>query len=153
MKAALERTGLETQQLKGSFSSAFQSASNDVQIVIDNLDDYKAQGIDTGLALAANLNKAIDTAQTRAELDYAKSKLLELEKQGVITGEQVALGLSKIEQKATQLPEALNPAIAAFAALGIKTKEQLSEAAEIAKRNFDVVSKSGQATAEGIKKA
>ena len=37
MKAALGRTGLETQQLKGSFSSTFQSASNDVQIVIDNL--------------------------------------------------------------------------------------------------------------------
>lgn len=153
MRAALERTGLETQQLKGSFSSAFQSASNDVQIVIENLDAYKAQGIDTGLALATNLNKAIDTAQTRAELDYAKSKLLELEKQGVITGEQVALGLSKIEKKATQLPEALNPAIAAFAALGIKTKEQLNDAAIAAQKNFDVVSKSGQATAEGIKQA
>ncbi|TCB67390.1 phage tail tape measure protein [Acinetobacter sp. ANC 4216] len=153
MKAALERTGLSTEQLQGKFSLAFQSANNDVQTVVNNLDAYKAKGIDTGLALSANLNKAIDTAQTRAELDYAKAKLIELEKQGLITGEQVALGLGLIEKKAQQLPDALNPAIAAFNALGIKTKDQLNEAADVAKRNFDVVSKSGRATADGIKQA
>lgn len=153
MKAALERTGLSTEQLQGKFSLAFQSATNDVQIILSNLDQYKQKGIDTGLALASNLNKAIDTAQTRAELDYAKSSLIALEKQGLITGNQVALSLSKIEEKARQLPAALNPVEAAFAALGIKTKEQLGDAAESAKRNFDVVSKSGQATAKGIKQA
>ncbi|WP_257228045.1 tape measure protein [Acinetobacter sp. YH12073] len=153
MKASLERTGLSTEQLQGKFSLAFQSASNDVQVVLNNLDAYKAKGIDTGLALSANLNKAIDTAQTRAELDYAKSKLIELEKQGLITGEQVALGLTKIEQKAKQLPVALNPVQAAFSALGIQTKEQLNDAATSAQRNFDVVSKSGQAAADGIQQA
>lgn len=153
MKAALERTGISTEQLKGKFSLAFQSATNDVQIIIENLDKFKAQGIDTGLALSANLNKAVDTAQTRAELDFAKAKLIELERQGIITGEQVALGLSKIEQKAGQLPAALNPAIAAFNEFGIKTVDQLNEAALAARKNFDVVSKSGQATADGIKQA
>ncbi|WP_426976753.1 tape measure protein [Acinetobacter johnsonii] len=153
MKAALGRTGLETQQLKGSFSSTFQSASNDVQIVIDNLDTYKAQGVDTGLALSANLNNAIDTAQTGAELDYAKGKLVEYGKQGLITGEQVALGLSKIEQKIGQLPDILNPAQAAFNAMGVKTQEQLDSAAQSAQANFDVISKSGQATADGIQQA
>ena len=153
MKASLDRTGLSTEHLKGRFSATFQSAANDVQIIIGSLDQYKQKGIDTGLALSANLNKAIDTAQTRAELDYAKSKLIELEKQGLITGEQVALGLSKIEQKAKQLPAALNPVQAAFSALGIQTKEQLNDAATSAQRNFDVVNKSGQATAEAIKQA
>ncbi|WP_257224446.1 tape measure protein [Acinetobacter sp. YH12254] len=153
MKAALERTGLSTEQLQGKFSLAFQSATNDVQIILSNLDQYKQKGIDTGLALASNLNKAIDTAQTRAELDYAKSSLIALEKQGLITGEQVAFGISLIEKKAAQLPAALNPVEAAFAALGIKTKEQLNDAAISAQRNFDVVSKSGQATAEAIKQA
>lgn len=153
MKAALGRTGLETQQLKGSFSSTFQSASNDVQIVIDNLDTYKAQGVDTGLALSANLNNAIDTAQTGSELDYAKGKLVEYGKQGLITGEQVALGLSKIEQKIGQLPDILNPAQAAFNAMGVKTQEQLDSAAQSAQANFDVISKSGQATADGIQQA
>lgn len=153
MRVALERTGLSTEQLQGKFSLAFQAASNDVQIILGNLDLYKQKGIDTGLALASNLNKAIDTAQTRAELDYAKSSLIALEKQGLITGEQAALGLSKIEQKASQLPAALNPTIAAFSALGIKTKEQLNDAAIAAQKNFEVVSKSGQATADGIKQA
>ncbi|RLL17010.1 tape measure protein [Acinetobacter chengduensis] len=153
MKAALGRTGLDTQQLKGRFSETFQSASNDVQIVIDNLDAYKAQGIDTGLALSANLGRAIDTAQTRSELDYAKGKLVEYGKQGEITGDQVALGLSKIEQKASQLPDVLNPAQAAFSAFGIQTKEQLSDAALVAQRNFDVVNKSGLATVDSIQQA
>ena len=153
MKAALGRTGLETQQLKGSFSSTFQSANNDIQVIIGSLEAYKAQGIDTGLALSANLNNAIDTAQTGAELDYAKGKLVEYGKQGLITGEQVALGLSKIEQKAAQLPEILNPAQAAFNAMGVKTQEQLDSAAQSAQANFDVISKSGQATADGIQSA
>ena len=153
MKAALGRTGLETQQLKGAFSSTFQSANNDIQVIIGNLEAYKAQGIDTGLALSANLNKAIDSAQTRAEIDYAKSALIEFGKQGLIAGEQVALGLSKIEQKAAQLPEILNPAQAAFNAMGVKTQEQLDSAAQSAQANFDVISKSGQATADGIQQA
>ncbi|MEQ1127899.1 tape measure protein [Acinetobacter johnsonii] len=153
MKAALGRTGLETQQLKGAFSSTFQSASNDVQIVIDNLDTYKAKGVDTGLALSANLNNAIDTAQTGAELDYAKGKFVEYGKQGLITGEQVALGLSKIEQKIGQLPDILNPTQAAFNAMGVKTQEQLDSAAHSAQANFEVISKSGQATADGIQQA
>ena len=153
MKAALGRTGLETQQLKGAFSSTFQSANNDIQVIISNLEAYKAQGIDTGLALSANLNKAIDSAQTRAEIDYAKSALIEFGKQGLIAGEQVALGLSKIEQKAAQLPEILNPAQAAFNAMGVKTQEQLDSAAQSAQANFDVISKSGQATADGIQQA
>lgn len=153
MKAALGRTGLETQQLKGSFSSTFQSANNDIQVIIGSLEAYKAQGIDTGLALSANLNNAIDTAQTGAELDYAKGKLVEYGKQGLITGEQVALGLSKIEQKIGQLPDILNPAQAAFNAMGVKTQEQLDSAAQSAQANFDVISKSGQATADGIQQA
>ncbi|HRM32517.1 MAG TPA: tape measure domain-containing protein, partial [Acinetobacter johnsonii] len=153
MKAALGRTGLETQQLKGAFSSTFQSANNDIQVIIGNLEAYKAQGIDTGLALSANLNKAIDSAQTRAEIDYAKSALIEFGKQGLIAGEQVALGLNKIEQKVAQLPEILNPAQAAFNAMGVKTQEQLDSAAQSAQANFDVINKSGQATADGIQQA
>ena len=153
MKAALGRTGLETQQLKGAFSSTFQSANNDIQVIIGSLEAYKAQGIDTGLALSANLNNAIDTAQTGAELDYAKGKLVEYGKQGLITGEQVALGLSKIEQKIGQLPDILNPAQAAFNAMGVKTQEQLDSVAQSAQANFDVISKSGQATADGIQQA
>lgn len=153
MKAALGRTGLDAEQLKGRFSEAFQSASNDVQTIINNLEAYKAQGVDTGLALSTNLNKAIDTAQTRAEIDYAKSSLIKFGEQGLITGEQVALGLTKIEQKAAQLPAALNPVEAAFGAMGVKTKDQLDEAAAVAKANFDVVKKSGQATALGIQQA
>lgn len=153
MQAALARTGLSTEQLQGKFSKAFQSASNDVQLIINNLEEYKAQGVDTGLALAANLNKAIDTAQTRAELDYAKSSLIEFGKQGKIAGEQVALGLSLIEEKAAGLPDILNPAQAAFNSFGIKTKQQLNDAAVSAQKNFEVVKNSGMATADGIKTA
>lgn len=153
MGVALKRTTFETQQLKGGFSSTFQSANNDVQIIIDNLEKYKQQGIDTSLALSANLNNAIDSAQTTAEIDYAKKALVDLGKQGLLTGDQVALGLSRIEQKASQLPSILNPVQAAFAAMGVKTQEQLDLAAQSAQANFDVISKSGQATADGIQQA
>lgn len=153
MELALERTGLDTQQLQGKFSQAFQSASNDVQMVVDHLQEYKAQGIDTGLALSANLNKAIDMAQTKKELEYAKNELIDFGNRGLISGDQVTLGLTKIEQKAASLPAALNPVEAVFAKLGIKTQEQLNDATDLAQRNFDLVKNSGQATSEGVRKA
>lgn len=153
MELALERTGLSTEQLKGQFTKTFQSANNDIQTVIDHLDEYKAQGIDTGLALSASLNKAIDTAQSRKELDYAKAKLIELGDQGKISGEQVVYGLNLIEEKAKGLPAVLDPVAASFAALGIKTKQELNDTADVSQRNFEVVRNSGMATAEGIKQA
>lgn len=153
MELALERTGLSTEQLQGKFSKAFQSASNDIQTVIGHLDEYKAQGVDTGLALSASLNKAIDTAQSRKELDYVKAKLLEYGNQGKISSEQVALGLTLVEQKAGSLSKALDPVNAAFAAMGIKTKNELDGAATSAEKNFEVIKKSGQATSEGLKQA
>lgn len=153
LDAAIAKTGLSYEQLSGKSSEAFTTAMNGVRTLEKGLGDLEARGVNTGAALTASMSKAIDTANSRVELDAAKAKLIELEKQGLITGEQVALGLGLIEKKAQQLPDALNPAMAAFNALGIKTKDQLNEAAENAKRNFDVVSKSGQATAEGIKQA
>jgi len=153
LDAAIAKTGLSYEQLSGKSSEAFTTAMNGVKTLEKGLGELEDRGVNTGAALTASMSKAIDTANSRVELDAAKAKLIELEKQGLITGEQVALGLGLIEKKAQQLPDALNPAIAAFNALGIKTKEQLNEAAESAKRNFDVVSKSGQATADGIKQA
>lgn len=153
MELALERTGLSTEQLKGQFTKTFQSANNDIQTVIDHLDQYKSQGIDTGLALSASLNKAIDTAQSRKELDYAKAKLIEYGNQGKISSEQVALGLTLVEQKAGSLSKALDPVNAAFAAMGIKTKSELDDAAISAEKNFDVIKRSGQATSEQLKQA
>ncbi|WP_151814110.1 tape measure protein [Acinetobacter junii] len=153
MELALERTGLSTEQLKGQFTKTFQSANNDIQTVIDHLDQYKSQGIDTGLALSASLNKAIDTAQSRKELDYAKAKLIEYGNQGKISSEQVALGLTLVEQKAGSLSKTLDPVNAAFAAMGIKTKSELNDAAISAERNFDVIKRSGQATSEQLKQA
>lgn len=153
LDAAILQTGLSYEQLSGKSSEAFTSAINAVKTLEKNLNELAISGVDTGAALTASLINAINTTQTRIELDYAKNKLIELEKQGLITGEQVALGLTKIEEKAKQLPAALNPVQAAFAALGIQTKDQLNDAAESAKRNFNVVSNSGQATADAIKQA
>lgn len=42
---------------------------------------------------------------------------------------------------------------AAFSAVGIKTKTELAEAAATAKTNFELIKKSGQATAEGLQQA
>ena len=153
ISVALDRTGLSVRQLKGGFSDAYSSASNDVNFLIEHLDDLKYQGIDTGLALSNSLFNAIDTATTQRELENARAKLYELEKQGVLTGEQVALGATKIEEAYSRLPASLNPTIAAFQALGIQTREQLQATADSSVRNFNVVSTSGQATAEGIKQA
>ncbi|ENW78668.1 hypothetical protein F909_03630 [Acinetobacter sp. ANC 3929] len=97
--------------------------------------------------------KWLETAKSQAEIDAAKAKLLEFEKQGVFSTKQVEMGMLAIKQVTEKLPNDLDEVGKAFDRLGIKTKEQLKLAAESAIADFNTIKASGQATSEGLKQA
>lgn len=125
-----------------------------------NVDDFSAglNGLGATGKQAAELTyeawrKWLETAKSQAEIDAAKAKLKEFEKQGIFSTKQVEMGMLAIKQVTEKIPNDLDEVGKAFDRLGVKTKEQLKLAAESAIADFNTIKASGQATSEGIKQA
>lgn len=97
--------------------------------------------------------KWLETAKSQAEIDAAKAKFKEFEEQGVFSTKQVEMGVLAIRQQTQKLPDDLDETGKAFERLGIKTKEQLKLAADVAIADFNRIQASGQATTEGLRQA
>lgn len=97
--------------------------------------------------------KWLETAKSQAEIDLAKKKFDEFQEKGVSSTKQVEMGMLAIRQQTQKLPDDLDETGKAFERLGIKTKEQLKLAADVAIADFNRIQASGQATTEGLKQA
>lgn len=97
--------------------------------------------------------KWLETAKSQAEIDLAKKKFDEFQEKGVFSTKQVEMGMLAIRQQTQKLPDDLDETGKAFERLGIKTKEQLKLAADVAIADFNRIQASGQATTEGLKQA
>lgn len=158
LNAVIDRTGLSLEQLQGKISKAFNRADNDIQFVIDHLDELKNKGIDTGLILGKSFENAIKTASSQTELDNLSQKI---EANRKLLSDKIADGLLQQVQdqaiKAAAAIEAMTPGIQsaseAIHALGFKTKDELSAAADSALKNYQAIGNSAQATAEVQQKA
>jgi len=142
----------------------------------------KSVGVTTGSteaqkAWAATVEKAAqvaakgaEAATNKAEADKAAAesvKVLRQEYADLIAKGDLQAAALKLEEinkalrgtpkDAKKAEEAARAAAAAlkeaFTAAGIKTKEELAQAAEAAKNNYELIKQSGQATAEGLAQA
>lgn len=97
--------------------------------------------------------KWLETAKSQAEIDLAKKKFDEFQEKGVFSTKQVEMGMLAIRQQTQKLPDDLDETGKAFERLGIKTKEQLKLAADVAIADFNRIQASGQATQADLQKA
>ncbi|WP_425551385.1 tape measure protein [Acinetobacter proteolyticus] len=134
-------------------SEGFGERAKSIDVLAKNLDLLGAKGQQTGEVLYLAWTKWLETAKSQAEIDAAKAKLLEFEKQGVFSTKQVEMGMLAIKQATAKLPDDLDEVGKAFERLGVKTKEQLKLAAQSAIADFNTMKASGQATSEGLKQA
>ncbi|MCH7395224.1 tape measure protein [Acinetobacter dispersus] len=125
-----------------------------------NIDDFAAglKGLGAEGKQAADVtyeawSNWLETAKSQAEIDLAKAKLLEFEKQGVLSTKQVEMGMLALDQQTEKVAESTDDVTQAFKRLGIQTKEQLKLAADSALVDFNTIKASGQATSEGLKQA
>jgi len=151
LREAVRRTGLEFEQLQGSAGAAARGAINDVDVLIRGLDSLKAQGVDTGRALAASLSNAIRNADTEAALDAIRGQIEQV--RGAL-GDRVANGfLDEAAQKARELGDALDSATPginslreAMKELGVTTDDTLQRSAKKAQDAYDAIASSGKAS-------
>lgn len=162
LREAIRRSGQDFELLSGGMGKAAQSAINDADLIIGNLEALRAKGVDTGKALGASLSKAVNTADGQKSVDELRKRIEVMRAQ---LGDKIADGLlSDLQKQAEKLGATFSslPAKAksvaertaeAFKAMGIQTQAELSSAATQAEQNYELIRASGQATADGLKQA
>lgn len=152
-KQGAQALGIDLDAALNKVSRGFKEKSDQVNELAVGIQYLGATGDQAATIIYNAWLKWLDTAKSQAEIDAAKVKLQEFEKQGVFSTKQVEMGMLAIKQVTEKLPNDLDEVGKAFDRLGVKTKEQLKLAAESAIADFNTIKASGQATSEGIKQA
>lgn len=144
---------LDLYELKNGVTEAFNSNAKVLNDFAYNVEALGLKGEAAGEAVYQAWVKWLETAQSQNEVDMAISKLQEFGKSGQLSAKTVEMGMLAVRQVIKELPADLDPVEQAFERLGIKTKEQLKLAADLAMNDFNTILKSGEATQEGLQKA
>lgn len=150
---AAKQFGVDLDVALNRVSRSFATSGGELGELQKKLQSAGVTGKQAGDAIYLAWQNWLEKAKSQAEIDLAKSKLSEFEKQGVFSTRQVELGMEAIQRATAKLPNDLDAVGAAFERLGIKTKEQLSLAAKSALADFNTIQASGQATADQLRQA
>lgn len=158
LREAIRRAGGDFEILSGGMSKAAQSAVGDTDLIINNLEQLKKSGVDTGQALLLSIGKGINTADSQAAIDAVKARI---EAVRSVLGDKIADGLlDQAKEKSDALKDALdaakpgiNSVREALKQLGITSDEVLKKTAADAKSAYDVLRDSGTASARELGEA
>lgn len=127
---ALRRAGTSVQELQTGFSTAANSAINDVDALAASVDRLGAKGPEVGRALSGSLDKALDAANTERAIQAVIDRWQALGTQGTVTGEQLAAGLEKARAKLDELRPGISSLDEALKTFGLKTRAELQQTAD-----------------------
>lgn len=158
LSAAISRTGVDIDTLRGNISDTAASAISDVDALANNIDGLKTRGIDAGLALAASIGRGLDTADSQKAVDELRVRIEQVRS---VLGDTVANGLlDQAKQKADELRVSLenatpgiNSVAEAMRQLGVTTQASLDQAASKAGAAYEIIRKSGTATTGELRQA
>jgi len=130
-------------------------AANQVHLTnyANGLDELGLKGEQAANALYMGWEKWLASAKSEVEIEAAKAKLQSFGEQGKLSASQVEMGMQAVKRAVQEIPDSLSPVEAAFERLGIKTKEQLKLAADLALNDFNTILKSGEATQDALQQA
>jgi tape measure domain-containing protein len=130
-------------------------AANQIHLTnyANGLDALGLKGEQAANALYIGWEKWLASAKSEVEIEAAKAKLQLFGEQGKLSTSQVEMGMQAVKRAVQEIPDSLSPVEAAFERLGIKTKEQLKLAADLALNDFNTILKSGASTQDGLQQA
>lgn len=97
--------------------------------------------------------KWVDQAKSPAEIDAAKAKLIEFEKQGVLSAKQVEMGMRYLDEVNGKLPANISEVEKAYKLLGITSREEANKMADSQVKAFNIMQQSGTASAQQVRQA
>ena len=152
-RKAAEALGLDLDVALNRVSEGFAKKATALDTFTQNLELMGAKGSQAANVTYEAWVKLLETAKSQAEIDAAKAKLIEFEKQGVFSMRQVENGMLALDIQTGKVKETTDEVTEAFKRLGIQTKDQLALQAKQALMDFDTVRNSGQATQADLQKA
>ncbi len=105
---AAQNLGIDVPAAFGKMSQGFKNSQDNLSILIRQLPELKAVGVDTGAAVGQALSKMIDGAKNKAEVDAVVERVKTLRKE---LGDKIADGLlDQAKEKADALKDAVENA-------------------------------------------
>jgi tape measure domain-containing protein len=144
---ALASAGVDTGEvLREALGNMLDGAKNAAEInaVIGRLDALGIKGQEAGDLLAKGLDKQLEAAKTEGALTKLRDVLQGLGQQGRIAGDQMTEGLEKVRKKIDEIKPGINSVQEAAGKLGVKLKGELQQAADEAKRSWELIRQSTQ---------
>ncbi|MEG2749314.1 MAG: tape measure protein [Acinetobacter sp.] len=148
-----EALGVDLDIALNRVSEKFASNQNHLTNYANGLDELGLKGEQAANALYMGWEKWLASAKSEVEIEAAKARLQSFGEQGKLSTSQVEMGMQAVKRAVQEIPDSLTPVEAAFERLGIKTKEQLKLAADLALNDFNTILKSGVATQDGLQQA
>jgi tape measure domain-containing protein len=136
---SLARAGTSARELATGFSSAANSAINDVDELDKALRKLGANATDTGRLLTASLDKALSSANTEKAVQAVIDRIVTLGKEGRIAGDALEAGLEKARAKLDELKPGINSLSEAYKVFGITGKAELQRVANESSRAWQLI--------------
>ena len=150
---AAKGLGIDVAQALNQVSVGFERNIENVNRVADGYGELKREGLNAGDLLFASLEKLAAGANNAAEIDEVRKLYVQFGIDGKLSTAQVEAGIDGINEKSAKTPALLNETARALKALGIISKEEADKQAKAAIANYEIVKKSGQASAEQLGQA
>lgn len=152
---AAKNLGVDVPAAFGKVSDAFRQAQENMSVLIRQMPELKAAGVDTSMVVGQALNNMISGAKNQAELDAVIQRINVLRKE---LGDKVADGLlQQAADKAKELKSNLQDALPgiqsveeAMRRLGITSDQALKDAAKGAKESYDYMVTEGKSSAREL---
>lgn len=152
-QAAAMKLGLDLEESMSRPSRAMSAMIDSVQVLYRNLDELKANGVNTGLMMKNAFDKMVEGAKSKEDIKAIEKALKEMGDKGVLSVSQVADVTDALSDKMKKLPNEVDAVTQAFARMGVKSKEELAKIAKQMQDDYKLIKESGRATAEELDKA
>lgn len=150
---SLRRVGTSLGEVKTGFNDTMKSALADVDQLGKTLETIGVKGEQASKLLGDSLSKALDAAKTEQAIQAVIERMAQLGKRGLLTGDQLADGLTKARGKLDDLKPGINSVEEAMRKLGITSDASLKKTAGEAKTAYETIKSSGTASAREVGEA
>ncbi len=150
---AAKGLGIDVTEALNQVSSGFDRSKEAVNRVADGYGELRAEGLNAGDLLYASLMKLLEGAKSQAEIDEVRKLYVQFGQDGKLSTRQVETGTDAVNEKLSKTPELLSETARAFKELGIISQEEADKQAREAIANYEIVKRSGQASAEQLGEA
>ncbi|MBR4737666.1 MAG: phage tail tape measure protein [Rhodocyclaceae bacterium] len=153
---SFKRLDIDGAQAMGTVSDETKNAIINIETLKNTLDASGASAQQTGRALEMALGKALANARTLEDVQAIEGALGEIAKTGKLSADAVARISGAAQDASARIAQAipgLQSVGEAMAQAGIKSRAELEKLANDARERFEVIKKSGEATASGLRKA